>query len=102
MANLKRASEKLESLARDEISLLSKAHTQGQRKEILQKFNEKRHAVVRGMLPVYFDIRHLLKPIRDQGTCGSCWSFAFIAAVEGALARRAVQYSPLSEQVSSS
>lgn len=96
--NLKRTAAKFESLGREEQDLDKKAHTDAQRKEVRKKYGEQRHAIIRSMLPVYFDIRHLLKPIRDQGTCGSCWSFAFIAAVEGALARRAVEYSPLSEQ----
>ncbi|CAH2986748.1 unnamed protein product [Chilo suppressalis] len=40
-------------------------------------------------LPEEFDMRlgGYLRPIRDQGNCGSCWAFSTTAAVEGTLSR---------------
>ncbi|CAD7926379.1 unnamed protein product [Amoebophrya sp. A120] len=53
------------------------------------------------VLPSFYDLRFLLGPVKDQGICGSCWSFAFMAPVEAQLASRGQQVdSPggLSEQ----
>jgi len=38
-------------------------------------------------LPARYDLRsqNKLTPVRDQGACGSCWSFAVCAAMESAL-----------------
>lgn len=49
-------------------------------------------------LPTFLDLRFLLGAVKDQGICGSCWSFAFIAAVEGALAKNFGRAHQLSEQ----
>ncbi len=40
-----------------------------------------------GALPIAYDLRTLgrLTPVRDQGTWGTCWAFANIAAVESRL-----------------
>lgn len=54
--------------------------------------------VSRNPLPETLDLRELLGPIRDQGMCGSCWSFSFIASVEGQLALHGIPYKGLSEQ----
>ena len=45
------------------------------------------------------DWRSVMNPVRDQGNCGSCWSFATIATVEGRWAvKRSGQQIQLSEQ----
>ena len=51
-------------------------------------------------LPSAFDWRDLggVTPIRNQHTCGSCWAFATVGAMESAIAIRTGQYLDLSEQ----
>jgi hypothetical protein len=45
------------------------------------------------------DWRGNMNPVRDQGNCGSCWSFATIATVEGRWSvKRGGQLIQLSEQ----
>ncbi|WP_183192477.1 lectin like domain-containing protein [Brevibacillus fluminis] len=42
---------------------------------------------VKAALPAAYDLRTLnrVSPVRDQGTCGACWTFATLASVESAL-----------------
>ena len=51
-------------------------------------------------LPAAFDWRDHggVTPIRNQRTCGSCWAFATVGAMESAIAIRTGQYLDLSEQ----
>ncbi|XP_004927340.1 uncharacterized protein LOC101739363 [Bombyx mori] len=51
-------------------------------------------------LPRNFDWRRhgAVTPVRFQGSCSSCWAFAVVGAVEGALFLRTSRLVPLSEQ----
>ncbi len=51
-------------------------------------------------LPTSFDWRDHggVTPIRNQNSCGSCWAFATVGAMESAIAIRTGQYIDLSEQ----
>jgi KDEL-tailed cysteine endopeptidase len=44
------------------------------------------------------DWRGSMNPVRDQGQCGSCWSFAAIGALEGRIAAKHGHSPALSEQ----
>lgn len=51
--------------------------------------------------PEDFDWRNtpkVVRPVQNQATCGSCWAFAAIAAIEGQMAIRKKLYDKLSEQ----
>ena len=39
----------------------------------------------RGPLPGKFNWQNQITPIRNQGSCGSCWAFGSVAVVEGAV-----------------
>lgn len=51
-------------------------------------------------LPRHFDWREngTLTPVKDQGSCGSCWSFSGVGAIESAIALRDKKIVDLSEQ----
>ena len=51
-------------------------------------------------LPEAFDLREQghMSPVRNQGSCGSCWAFAGIAAMESALLKHQSSEFNLSEQ----
>lgn len=40
----------------------------------------------------------LVGPVKNQGSCGSCWAFSAIVALEGALGKKNNKYVSLSEQ----
>jgi len=48
--------------------------------------------------PASIDWRHIMNPAKDQGSCGSCWSFAAMAAVEGNVNLKLKNLPNLSEQ----
>lgn len=54
-----------------------------------EKLQEKKYMVLSGCedLPESFDLRDLkvVPPVRDQGQCGSCWSFSKTGSLESAL-----------------
>jgi C1A family cysteine protease len=52
-------------------------------------------------MPVSIDWRerHTVTPVKDQGQCGSCWTFATTAVLEGAHARNTGQLLSFSEQL---
>ena len=52
-------------------------------------------------VPVSIDWRerHTVTPVKDQGQCGSCWTFATVAVLEGAHARNTGQLLSFSEQL---
>ncbi|MGO0062422.1 lectin like domain-containing protein [Brevibacillus fluminis] len=55
---------------------------------VLSLPRESSHArSVKAALPAAYDLRalHRVSPVRDQGSCGACWTFATLASVESAL-----------------
>ena len=47
------------------------------------KSEEKSESVKSGTLPMRVDWREKMNPVRSQGHCGSCWTFATSALIEG-------------------
>lgn len=62
--------------------------------------NETRTVMLRQTVPASLDLRPQagVGPIRDQSSCGSCWTFAIVAAIEYAYWRRNGMVYDLSEQ----
>lgn len=62
--------------------------------------NETRTVMLRQTAPASLDLRPQagVGPIRDQSSCGSCWTFAIVAAIEYAYWRRNGMVYDLSEQ----
>lgn len=55
----------------------------------------------RASLPASWDWRGrygVVRPVQDQGNCGSCWAFAGIAVLEGQLSLKKRNHDKLSEQ----
>jgi C1A family cysteine protease len=68
-------------------------------KENLQKF--KFNPIVNFSLPSSVDWRtvpNIVRPIKDQGICGSCWAFSAVSALESAYALTNKMLPDLSEQ----
>ncbi|KAJ3598293.1 hypothetical protein NHX12_001804 [Muraenolepis orangiensis] len=55
---------------------------------------------LQGMLPKSIDYRKkgMVTPVKDQGTCGSCWAFSSAGALEGQLAKTTGTLRDLSPQ----
>jgi hypothetical protein len=49
-------------------------------------------------LPSSYDLRPQLTPVKNQGSCGSCWAFATVGVLEGLLKMRSGATTDLSEQ----
>jgi len=56
------------------------------------------HVLGEKPLPESVDWRRSMSAVRDQGSCGSCWAFSAIAAIEGGWAAAAGEVLSLSEQ----
>jgi len=64
--------------------------------------NQKNETMLQGVpVPTSIDWRerHAVTPVKDQGACGSCWTFATTAVLEGAHARNTGQLLSFSEQL---
>ena len=77
-----------------EISKMMGGGIDGEHREHLEVIPQE--PVVRGGTPV--DWRSKMNPVRNQGSCGSCWSFAATAAFEGRYAIKKGSKVELAEQ----
>jgi C1A family cysteine protease len=77
-----------------EIEYMMGAGIEGEHRPILDEIPQK--PIVRGGTPV--DWRGKMNAVRNQGSCGSCWSFAATATFEGRYAIKKGSKVELSEQ----
>jgi hypothetical protein len=66
----------------------------------LKKHAPLTHVKSKGALPTEVDWREqgLVADVKDQKSCGSCWTFSAVASIEGAHAKRSGKLVTLSEQ----
>lgn len=69
-------------------------------KPSLKKHAPSTHVKSKGALPTEVDWRKqgLVADVKDQKSCGSCWTFSAVASIEGAHAKRNGKLVTLSEQ----
>jgi len=66
----------------------------------MKQFNEPKHLKTKVSIPNQIDWRQMgvISPVKDQGECGSCWSFASAETVESYYALKTGKMAILSEQ----
>ncbi|KAL2522584.1 Cysteine proteinase RD21a [Forsythia ovata] len=82
-------------------SMLLGTRTESKRRLVKSKNASQRYAIRAGeKLPEYVDWRKrgAVAPVKNQGSCGSCWAFSTVAAVESINQIVTGELIPLSEQ----